>query len=270
MATFEVIEAKRDMVKVRYKGIGTTGYRYRDAGTPGVTNKNTQPVPEDKSGPAAWAAQFRQADFEEQERDEQGNFVDGDLDPVDEGDGGVRQEPPTRTFPERVREQPFVERVYQPTEEINTNTEDVERQQRYAGVTYDTYTTAEDELKVRLDEQTREIIDQYSGTIGFMWTIRYAVIDNDEILVDRDHENKTYTTEEQGIQTEFDMSIRKTKMSNYPDEVTLEVMLGDVPNNQSLPAEFSNVLEEIFQAVQGGSGDEIVVFQTVVEGWRYD
>lgn len=281
MANFEVLDEKRDMIKVRYKGIGTVGYRYLgDSETP---VEDSRAVPDDKDGGSAWAAQFRQAPADKsgvtQERNEKGQFSGGiDYDPAkdteepdefpdeDEDDSITVLESPARRI---IRETPFVERVFDPTENISTTTSEIERQQRYNAIPYEEYLKASDLVLDRLENQTREVLDENGEDTGIMWTVRYAVIGESATIVDISHDDLEYDIQVEDITITEDMDKRKTEMA-FVEADSIELVLNEIENPDSLQNQFSSVLEAIFNAVQEDSGTDILIFQSVVEGWQYD
>lgn len=280
MPTFEVIAEKRNMIKVRYKGIDTVGYRYKGEENP--VDGSEAPAP-DKSGKAAWAAQSKHAETTDrglvQQRDENGNFTDDYVyDPskdLDEPDDDVeiersdvipRPESPARDI---VRNTDFIERIFDPTENINTTSAEIERQQRYGGIPYDDYVEALDIVLDRLETQTREVIDEYGEDTGIMWTVRYAVIGESAIISNINHDDLEYEVEVEGIIITEDMSKRKTQMQ-FAESDGIQLMLNEIENQDSLQNQFDNAVRDIFNAVADGSGDEIIIFQSVVEGWQYE
>lgn len=280
MANFEVLDEKRDMIKVRYKGIGTVGYRYLgDSETP---VEDSRAVPDDKDGSSAWAAQFRQAPADKsgvtQERNEKGQFSGGlEYDPAkdteepdefpdeDEDDSITVLESPARRIVETTD---FVEKEFDSTENISTTTSEIERQQRYGGIPAEEYVKALDLVKERLENQTREILDEYND-IGIMWTVRYAVIGTSAQITGIFHDTLEYEVMIEDVKITDDMDKRKTPMELFPED-SIELALNEIPNEDSLQSNFDNAVSDIFNAVIDGSGDEIRVFQSVVEGWRYE
>lgn len=278
MPNFEVLNEKRDMIKVRYKGIDTIGYRYKGDENP---IKDSESPPPDKSGKAAWAAQFRQAPADKpgvsQERDEKGQFSGGfDYDPSkdleesdeapDEDNSITVLESPARRI---VESTDFVEKEFASTENINTTTSEIERQQRYGGIPYEEYLKASDLVIDRLESQTREVLDEYGEDTGIMWTVRYAVIGESATIVDISHDNLEYDIQVEDITITEDMDKRKTEMA-FVEADSIELVLNEIENPDSLQNQFSSVLEAIFNAVQEDSGTDILIFQSVVEGWQYD
>lgn len=281
MPSFEVINEKRDMIKVRYKGIDTIGYRYKGDENP---IKDSQAPDPDKSGKAAWAAQFQQAKTRDrglvQKRDEKGNFTgDYDYDPrkdltvteteiPDQVDGVTpdRGESPARRI---VRETDFIERLFEPTENIDTTTSEIERQQRYGGIPYEDYVEAVDIVINRLETQTREVIDEYGEDTGIMWSVRYAVLGDTATITNIFHDNLEYEIEVENVRVIEDMDKRKTQMQ-FAESDGIRLMLNEIENQDSLQNQFDNAVRDIFSAIQEDSGTEILIFQSVVEGWQYD
>lgn len=276
MPTYEIIEEKRDMIKVRYKGIETTGYRYKEGGT---DNANTRSVPDDKSGAAAWAAQHKHSETTDkglvQQRDDDGNFTDEyvydpaqDEEEPDEDQSGETRRRRTPAI-DVIESTDFVERVFDPTPKIDTTTEVIERQQRYSGIPYDDYAEVTELVIDRLTDQTQDLIEQESRSMGIMWSVRYAVIGDSARIVNYDHEELEYAVMIDDIRVTRDMDSRKTKQQ-IPQRDGIQLMLGEIETEESLPNQFRDVISEIFRVIMEGSGDELLVFQSVVEGWRYD
>lgn len=284
MPTFEVIAEKRNMIKVRYKGIDTVGYRYKGDENP--VDDSEAPAP-DKDGQAAWAAQAKHAETTDrglvQQRDEDGNFTDDyvydpakdvtepdevtEIGPEDDIIGDrIETESPARDI---VRNTDFIERIFDPTENINTTSAEIERQQRYGGIPYDDYVEAVDIVLDRLESQTREVIDEYGRDTGIMWTVRYAVIGDTASITNIFHDELEYEVEVEGIRIIEDMDKRKTQMQ-FAESDGIELMLNEIENQDSLQNQFDNAVRDIFNAVADGSGDEIIIFQSVVEGWQYE
>lgn len=280
MSNYEVIDEKRNMLKVRYKGIDTVGYRYKGDENP---IEGSEPPEPDKDGQAAWAAQAKHEQTTDkgliQERNDKGEFTDDYVyDPKQDEDEPDDAEPPEDVIadpePEQtpeniIRETPFVERIFEPTEDISTTTSEVERQQRYGGMPYDEYLQVVETVIERLKSQTREVVDEYGDEIGIMWSVRYAAIGDSAVITNINHDELTYEVMIEDIIVEEDMSKRKTTMS-VPASATLQLMLNEIPNEDSLPNEFRDAVEDIFKVVAEGSGDSLLVFQSVVEGWQYE
>jgi hypothetical protein len=102
-----------------------------------------------------------------------------------------------------------------------------------------------------------------------MWTVRYAVIGENAAITNIYHDELEYEVEVEGIRIIEDMSKRKTQMQ-FAESDGIELMLNEIENQDSLQNQFDNAVRDIFNAVADGSGDEIIIFQSVVEGWQYE